>query len=142
MKCNLCDRAISEEEEFFKVYMCPPLILNKFSCIPYLYYCNECCEYLPSITKFYRFKNKWISVKDQMPPKDKKFIFSYHYGEGLGQWGQCYTTINGNSERTHESYILVLHPSEISDGNDPFKWDEEYMIYMEVKWMQLPKPPE
>ena len=84
---------------------------------------------------------KWISVKQEMPPKDKKFLFSYHCGEGLGEWGQCYTVFNGNSERTHEAYILILWPSAILDGNEPFCWSEEKLIEMDVKWMLLPKPP-
>ena len=81
---------------------------------------------------------KWVDCKDEMPPKDKKFIFSYHCGEGLGQHGQCYTIINGNSERTHHAYILILWPSEILDGNDPMQFDDEKMIEMEIKWMPLP----
>ena len=80
----------------------------------------------------------WISVEDEAAPKKGKFLFSYHYGIGLGQWGQCFTTINGNSERTHEAYILILWPSEILEGEKPFEWDEEFMKEMEVSWMPLP----
>jgi len=83
----------------------------------------------------------WISCKDNLPPKDKKFLFSYHYGIGIGQWGQCYTVINGNSERTHEAFILILHPLEILDGSEPFQWNESYMKEMNVSWMPLPKEP-
>ena len=84
---------------------------------------------------------EWVKCSDQMPPKDKKFIFNYCYGIGLGQWGKCYKTRNGNSERTYDAYIFILHPSEIIDGNPPFFFTEEYMIEMEVKWMPLPHPP-
>ncbi len=83
--------------------------------------------------------SEWIKASDMMPPKDCKFLFSYYYGIGLGEWGQAYTIINGNSERTHESYILILHPSEINDGELPFVWKEDKIIEMQVKWMNLPK---
>ena len=85
---------------------------------------------------------EWISVKDLPARKNNKFLFSYFGGIGLGCWGQAYTTINGNSERTHEAYFLVLNPCDISeDQGEPFEWDEEKMIEMEVSWMALPKPP-
>lgn len=83
----------------------------------------------------------WVSCKDELPPKKGKFLFSYHCGIGLGCWDQCYTIINGNSERTHKAYILILWPSEILDGNDPFCFDEEKMKEMEMFWMPLPEPP-
>ena len=86
-------------------------------------------------------KTTWISVKDKPAPREGKFLFSYYYGIGLGKWGQCYTTRNSNSERTHEAYILVLWPSQILDGQSPFQWTEEIMIEMEVYWMPLPNPP-
>jgi hypothetical protein len=86
--------------------------------------------------------NEWISVKDKPAPKEGKFLFKYYYGIGLGEWAQCYTIFNGNSERTHQAYILILWPSEILDGKDPFEWNEEYMIEMEVSWMPLPKQQE
>jgi hypothetical protein len=82
-------------------------------------------------------EKEWIDCKTQMPPKNRKFLFSYYYGIGLGEWGQCYTTINGNSERTHEAYILVLSPAALLNPEEPFTWDESYMIYMEVKWKFL-----
>ena len=85
---------------------------------------------------------EWVKCAKKMPPKDQKFLFHYFYGTGIGEWGQCYSIINGNSERTHEAYILVLWPSEINDGNSPFIWDENYMNEMEVFWMLLPDPPE
>ena len=81
----------------------------------------------------------WNSVKSIPAPKNEKFLFSYDYGIGLGQWGQCYTVINGNSERTHEAYILILHPSEILDGAEPFCWDHERMVSMDVYWLPLPR---
>lgn len=84
----------------------------------------------------------WIKCKNALPPKDCKFLFAYYFGIGLGVWAQCYKTVNGNSERTHEAYILILHPSDILNGDDPFCWDEKYMIEMDVSWMPLPKPPE
>ncbi len=84
---------------------------------------------------------KWISVKHLLPPKKTKFLFSYHYGIGLGEWGQCYTIINGNSERTHEAYILILWPSEILNGENPLQFDEKKMIEMEISWMPLPEGP-
>lgn len=85
---------------------------------------------------------KWISVKNQPAPKKGKFLFHYHCGIGLGSWGQAYTTIYGNSERTHEIYFLVLWPMDISENNgEPFQWNEEKMIEMEVKWMPLPEAP-
>lgn len=82
--------------------------------------------------------DKWIKCIDLPAPKDGKFLFSYHYGIGLGEWGQCYTVINGNSERTHDAYILILWPSEILDGLDPIEFSEEKMIEMNVKWMDMP----
>lgn len=81
---------------------------------------------------------EWIDCKSEFPPKKGKFLFKYHYGIGLGEWGQCYTIFNGNSERTHEAYILILWPTEILDGREPFQWKEDYMIDMEVFWMPLP----
>ncbi len=84
----------------------------------------------------------WISVKDEEAPKQEKFLFSYHYGVGLGSWGQAYTTINGNSERTHEVYFLVLCPMDISENDgEPMQWTEEKMVEMDVKWMPLPHAP-
>lgn len=85
---------------------------------------------------------EWIKCSDKMPPKLDKFLFHYWCGIGIGSWGKCYTIINGNSERTHESYILILWPCDILGGEDPYCWDENYMIEMEVQWMPLPKPPE
>lgn len=81
---------------------------------------------------------KWTKCSDQMPPKDEKFLFSYHYGIGLGQWGLHYKIIHGDSERFPEGYVLILHPVEINGGDSPFQWDEEYMIKMKVEWMLLP----
>lgn len=81
---------------------------------------------------------EWISVKNQPAPKEGKFLFSYHCGVGLGAWGQAYTTIQGNSERTHKLYFLVLWPMDISDDGEPFQWDESKMIEMDVYWMNLP----
>lgn len=87
--------------------------------------------------------SKWISVKDEPAPKKEKFLFSYYYGVGLGAWGQAYTTINGNSERTHEIYFLVLCPMDISENeSEPMQWNERKMIEMDVFWMPLPAPPE
>jgi hypothetical protein len=87
-------------------------------------------------------KLEWISVKIKTAPKDSKFLFSYHCGIGLGAWGQAYTNINGNSERTHSLYFLVLCPMDISENNgEPFQWNEDKMIEMEVYWMPLPKSP-
>jgi len=86
---------------------------------------------------------KWIKIEDQSPPKDKVFLFSYFYGIGLACWGQCFTTINGNSERTHEAYILILNPDlMVGNQGEPMEWDEECMKTMEVSWMPLPNPPE
>ncbi len=85
--------------------------------------------------------NEWISVKDKPAPKNGKFLFHYHYGIGLGSWGQAYTTINGNSERTHEIYFLVLWPRDVSE-EEPMEFDEKKMIEMEVSWMPLPAPPD
>jgi|GEM_PF-7028501 hypothetical protein len=79
----------------------------------------------------------WIKCEEKEAPKNEKFLFKYHYGIGLGEYGQCYTTFNGNSERTHEAYILILHPSEWEEKN-PFEWSHERMIEMEVSWMPLP----
>jgi Protein of unknown function (DUF551) len=84
---------------------------------------------------------QWIKCSDRLPPKDTKFLYSYHCGIGLGQWGECYTVIRGNSERTHHAYILILHPCEILDGNDPWSCDEKTMIEMEMSWMPLPEVP-
>jgi hypothetical protein len=86
---------------------------------------------------------EWIKCSDQLAPKDKKFLFSYHCGIGLGCWGQAYTTINGNSERTYHSYFLVLTPMDISENDgEPFIWGEKKMIEMEVSWMPLPDKPD
>ena len=84
---------------------------------------------------------EWISTKHKLPPKEGKFLFSYYYGIGLGEYGQCYTTINGNSERTHKCYILILWPSEIEEGREPYKWDEEKVKEMDLYWMPLPQSP-
>ena len=84
----------------------------------------------------------WISVKDEMAPKKGKFLFHYHCGVGLGAWGQSYTDIHGNSERTHEAYFLVLWPQHVSENDgENFEWDEDKMIEMDFYWMPLPKPP-
>lgn len=80
---------------------------------------------------------KWIDCKIQLPPKDRKFLFSYHCGIGLGEYGQCYTISHGNSERTHKAYILILNPSDILAGEDPFTWNDEKMIEMDVKWISI-----
>lgn len=85
--------------------------------------------------------SEWISSKDQHPPKHEKFLFSYEYGIGLGEWGLCYTEINGNSERTHEAYILILWPSEINDGNCPMTFHTYQIVEMDFLWMPLPLPP-
>ena len=85
--------------------------------------------------------SEWIKCSDRLPPKLGKFIYNYYYGIGLGEWGQCYTIINGNSERTHEAYILILWPHEILDGLFPYEWNDERMIEMEVNWMPLPDAP-
>jgi hypothetical protein len=79
----------------------------------------------------------WFDCKETPAPKEGKFLFHYDHGIGLGQWGQCYTTINGNSERTHEAYILILHPSEILDGSEPYCWSHEKMIEMGVSWKSI-----
>lgn len=85
---------------------------------------------------------EWISVKNKEAPKTRKFLFYYHCGIGLGNWGQAYTCINGNSERTHKSYFLVLWPMDISENDgEPMQWDEKKMIEMEMYWMEIPKPP-
>lgn len=85
--------------------------------------------------------SEWIKCSDNSAPKEGKFLFNYYYGTGLGEWGQCYTIINGNSERTHEAYILVLWPSEILDGSNPIIFSEEIMKDMKMSWMPLPQPP-
>jgi hypothetical protein len=83
---------------------------------------------------------EWISVKVKMAPKNEKFLFDYHCGTGLGCWGQGYTDINGNSERTHEIYFLVLWPRDISENTtEPMQWSEEKMKEMDVFWTPLPK---
>lgn len=87
------------------------------------------------------FNMEWIKCSDQPAPKVGKFLYSYHCGIGLGEWGQCYTINNGNSERSHKEYILILWPSEILDGNDPYTWNEEKMVEMDVSWMPLPESP-
>lgn len=84
-------------------------------------------------------ENHWINAQDTLPTKRRKFLFSYHSGTGLGQWGQCYTIINGNSERTHEAYILILDPQSILDGEEPFQWNDKKILEMEVSWMEIPK---
>jgi len=84
---------------------------------------------------------QWISVKDQLPPKDSKFLFSYYYGVGLGLWNQVYRQFNGDSNREGFSYYLVLTPSDPSEGDETFVWDENKMIEMDVFWMPLPEPP-
>jgi hypothetical protein len=86
--------------------------------------------------------NEWISVKDEPAPKTGKFLFYYHCGIGLGSWGQAYTTINGNSERTHHVYFLVLWPQDISENDgEPMQWWESKMIEMDVYWRPLPERP-
>ena len=49
---------------------------------------------------------KWIKCSDQPAPKDRKFLFSYYYGVGIGRHGQCFTTIIGNSERTDRKSVV------------------------------------
>lgn len=85
--------------------------------------------------------SNWIKCSNRLPPKDCKFLFSYSYGIGLGNWSHAYQVIQGNSERIDEKYILVLWPSEINDGDSCFQWDEKKLIEMDVSWMPLPKPP-
>lgn len=87
-------------------------------------------------------QNKWINCEEKMPPKNKKFLFSYYFGIGLGCWGQCFTTINGNSERTHEAYVMVLDPHlMVGNQEEPFEWSEQYIKEMDVFWMDLPNEP-
>lgn len=88
------------------------------------------------------FEWNWIKCSEQMPPKDAKFLFHYHYGIGLGNWGNHYKIINGNSERVFDGYCLILWPSEINQGQSPFQWTEKDMLEMEVSWMPLPEPPD
>lgn len=86
--------------------------------------------------------SEWISVKDKAAPKTGKFLFYYHCGIGLGCWTQAYTTINGNSERTHKCYFLVLWPCDISENDgEPMQWSDDKMIEMDMYWMPLPNPP-
>ncbi len=85
--------------------------------------------------------SEWSKCSEKQPPKDVKFLYYYYGGIGLGQWSQCYTDIIGNSERTHEGYILILHPSEINDGQDPWQTEIEDMIACEMFWMPLPEGP-
>lgn len=84
----------------------------------------------------------WIKCSEKMPPKDKKFLFSYFAGIGIAKWGTTFKIINGNSERTEEKYILVLEPDfMVGNIDEPFEWNEKYMIEMDVSWMPLPSPP-
>jgi len=87
--------------------------------------------------------SEWIRCSEEQPPKNRAFIFQYFGGIGVGHWGQCFTTIIGNSERTHEAYILY-NTCESYDGNGlkEYTWQEDYMIEMEVNWMPLPIPPD
>ena len=84
---------------------------------------------------------EWIDVKDRLPPKEGKFLFYYYYGMGIGQWGQSYEIIMGNSERDNEKYILVLHPTEINDGGEAYQWDGDKLIEMDIYWRPLPEAP-
>jgi hypothetical protein len=85
---------------------------------------------------------EWIKCSTKMPPKQEKFLFHYDFGTGLGDWGQTYEIINGNSERRDERYILILWPSEVLESSmNIFEWNEEKMIEMEVYWQPLPIPP-
>lgn len=79
--------------------------------------------------------NDWKYCKDELPPKNKIFVFNFYENIGLGRWGQCYTVFKGNSERTHEAYILIIDPQQILDGEDPYEWQDERMIEKELKWM-------
>jgi hypothetical protein len=84
----------------------------------------------------------WIKCSERLPPKNRKFLFHYHYGIGLAQWEQSYEIINGNSERQDKKYLLILWPSEINDGSsEVFQWDNKTMVDMKVSWMPLPEPP-
>lgn len=86
---------------------------------------------------------EWISVSEQEAPKTGKFLFSYHYGIGIGEWANTFQHRNGDSFLTDvKKYILILWPSEILQGCDPMEWDNGKMIEMEVHWMPLPNPPE
>lgn len=79
----------------------------------------------------------WTSVKDKMAPKNSKFLFKYRFGIGLGEWGQCYEDVNGNSELGKKAYILILWPSEIVAGEQPLEVNEEEMIDLEMEWKAL-----
>jgi len=84
---------------------------------------------------------RWVKCRHREAPKDRKFLFYYHCGMGLGAWSQGYTTSNGNSERTHHCYFLVLYPCDESENDTPFQWSETYMVEMDVSWRELPSPP-
>ena len=123
-----CKADLQEKKECY-IYGCRHLQTHCVTCG------RVVCE------KIFPKMNEWISVKDKSPPKDQKFLFSYYAGIRLAQWRQCYTTINGNIERTHEAFCLVLEPFDESE-DERFEWPEDYLKYLDVYWMPLPKPPE
>jgi len=87
--------------------------------------------------------DQWISVKDKSPPKEDKFLFHYHFGTGLGNYGRRYRDINGNSEYLGECYHLVLWPEEVNSNNrykEVMDLDEEQMKDLEMLWAPLPSP--
>ena len=83
--------------------------------------------------------SQWIDCKSQLPPKEGKFLYSYFYGVGLGEWGKRYAFVYGKSRPTSDSYILVLWPSEIENGDTPIHLNEQEMIEMEMFWMPIPE---
>ena len=81
---------------------------------------------------------KWAKCRDALPPRDRKFLFSYSGGVGLGNWGRTYKTVHGHSMPDVYKYCLVLWPSEIVAGESPFQWSEETMVEMDVEWQYMP----
>jgi hypothetical protein len=86
--------------------------------------------------------NKWISVKDRLPPFAQK-VLVYHIGE------EIYSFANKNMERqgAHGVMQAERQPSGISDGvvSDYWTWYTSEPCYRTPEsithWMPLPEGP-
>lgn len=82
---------------------------------------------------------KWTESSQELPPKDKTFLFRYDMGYGIGAWDREYIIVNGNSELLNECYVLINVTENYMGYIDPYFWNDEKMIKMNIKWTLFPE---